>query len=79
MQNHQRIGLRLRQEFGKRERLAAVRLDPHRHFPIERREFSDPPRIIRDVGAGDELAHMLKRPAIERRTAPVGERDLRLH
>ncbi len=30
-------------------------------------------RVIGDLGARDQLAHMVKRPAVVRRGAPVGE------
>ena len=76
MQDDEAIGLRLGEELRSRERLAAVRLDADCELARPRRKLAHAALIVRYLGAGDELAHIMERPAVVRGLAPVRERGL---
>jgi hypothetical protein len=83
MQDDKAVGLRLGEELRQRERLARVRLDPYVEAASAKLELAHAAPVVRDVGARNELAHVVEGPAVVRRLPPVRERgtlsELRLH
>ena len=72
------MGIGLAQESIQVECFPVVRIDAHLEAMPLGWQLPNTPRVVRDVRARDQLAYMVKCPAVERRTAPVGERGLHL-
>ena len=74
MQDDEAVRLRLGEELRERQRFAGVRLDADLELAWAALERAHARRIVCDLGARDELAHVVKGPAVVRRLAPVRER-----
>jgi hypothetical protein len=76
MDYDQAVGVGREKECIEIELRRAVREGERGKIGGRRRQDPDVARRMRDIGRGDDLAHMLKAPPVEGSRAPVGERDL---